>query len=188
MTTSNRNERRNSRNSSKHPIANDGIIEKVVQVRRVTKVVKGGRNLRFSVLVVAGDRKGKVGIASGKGAAVPDAVRKASNNARKNMVSIQMKGVTLPYQVNAKYGAAKIMLKPASPGTGVIAGGGIRAVMEVVGIQDVLSKNLGSNNPVNTVKATLKALTSLKDPEVNIARRKSNLGDKKSDNEEVKDE
>ena len=183
MTTSKRNDRRRSRNSQNEP-KDDGIIEKVVQVRRVTKVVKGGRNLRFAAMVVAGDRKGKVGMASGKGAAVPDAVRKAANNARKNMVSIHMKGTTLPYEVNAKYGAAKIMLKPASPGTGVIAGGGIRAVMEVVGVQDVLSKNLGSNNPVNTVKATVKALTSLKDPEVYISQRKSKL----SSNEEVNDD
>ena len=184
--TTNYNDRRNSKNSDSRD--NDGIIEKVVQVRRVTKVVKGGRNLRFSAMVVAGDKKGKVGVASGKGAAVPDAVRKAANNARKNMVSVQMKGTTLPYQVNAKYGAAKIMLKPASPGTGVIAGGGIRAVMEAVGVQDVLSKNLGSNNPVNTVKATVKALTSLKDPEQYIAQRKNNFDEKKSDNHEVDNE
>ena len=112
MTTNSneRNNSRNSRNSRNNPRDNDGIVEKVVQVRRVTKVVKGGRNLRFSAMVVAGDRKGKVGVASGKGAAVPDAVRKASTNARKNMVSVQMKGTTLPYEVNAKYGAAKIML------------------------------------------------------------------------------
>ena len=184
--TTNYNDRRNSKNSDSRD--NDGIIEKVVQVRRVTKVVKGGRNLRFSVMVVVGDKKGKVGVASGKGAAVPDAVRKAANNARKNMVSIQMKGTTLPYQVNAKFGAAKIMLKPASPGTGVIAGGGIRAVMEAVGVQDVLSKNLGSSNSVNTVKATVKALTSLKDPEQYIAKRKNNFDEKKSDNREVNNE
>ena len=104
------------------------------------------------------------------------------------MVSIQMKGTTLPYQVNAKYGAAKIMLKPASPGTGVIAGGGIRAVMEAVGIQDVLSKNLGSNNPVNTVKATVKALISLKDPVQYIAQRKNNFDENKPDNHEVDNE
>ena len=185
MTTNSneRNNSRNSRNSRNNPRDNDGIVEKVVQVRRVTKVVKGGRNLRFSAMVVAGDRKGKVGVASGKGAAVPDAVRKASTNARKNMVSVQMKGTTLPYEVNAKYGAAKIMLKPASPGTGVIAGGGIRAVMEAVGVQDVLSKNFGSNNPVNTVKASVKALVSLKDPDHHISLRKNNPEDKEVEHE-----
>ena len=99
------------------------------------------------------------------------------------MVSVQMKGTTLPYEVNAKYGAAKIMLKPASPGTGVIAGGGIRAVMEAVGVQDVLSKNFGSNNPVNTVKATVKALVSLKDPDHHISLRKNNPEDKEVDHE-----
>ena len=136
-------------------------IEKVVSVRRVSKVVKGGRNLSFAAFVVIGDEKGKVGYSSGKAAAVPDAVRKAVSTAKKELESINIKGTTVPHEVVAKFGASKVMIKPAAQGTGIIAGGGVRAVMEVAGIKDVISKIHGSNNVFNVVKATMKALKSM---------------------------
>jgi len=138
-------------------------VEKVVSVRRVSKVVKGGRNLSFAAFVVIGDENGKVGFSSGKAAAVPDAVRKAVTSAKKDLKTIKMKGTTVPHEVIAKYGASKVMIRPASQGTGIIAGGGVRAVMEVVGIKDVISKSHGSANVANVVKATVKALNSMQD-------------------------
>ena len=138
-------------------------IEKVVSVRRVSKVVKGGRNLSFAAFVVIGDENGKVGFSSGKAAAVPDAVRKAVTSAKKDLETIKMKGTTVPHEAIAKYGASKVMIRPASQGTGIIAGGGVRAVMEVVGIKDVISKSHGSANVANVVKATVKALKSMQD-------------------------
>ena len=132
-------------------------------MRRVSKVVKGGRNLSFAAFVVIGDENGKVGFSSGKAAAVPDAVRKAVTSAKKDLETIKMKGTTVPHEAIAKYGASKVMIRPASQGTGIIAGGGVRAVMEVVGIKDVISKSHGSANVANVVKATVKALKSMQD-------------------------
>ena len=147
------------------------LIERSVKIRRVSKVVKGGRNLSFSALMVVGDGNGKVGAALGRAAGVPEAVRKGRQRAEANMRPVVLKGGTIPHEVTAKYGAAKVVLLPAAPGTGVIAGGGIRAVLEAAGVDDVLSKNYGSRNAVNTVRATIKALELLRDPRVESARR-----------------
>ena len=147
------------------------LFERAVKIRRVSKVVKGGRNLSFSAMMVVGDYEGKVGAALGKAASVPDAVRKGRQNAEKAMQPIVTKNGTIPHEVYAKFGSAKVLLLPAAPGTGVIAGGGVRAVVEAAGIQDVLSKTYGGNNPVNTVRATIKALAMLRDPQTERARR-----------------
>ena len=142
-----------------------------MKIRRVSKVVKGGRNLSFSAMMVVGDFNGSVGAALGKAASVPDAVRKGRQNAERAMQPIVTREGTIPHEVYAKYGSAKVLLLPAAPGTGVIAGGGVRAVIEAAGIQDVLSKTYGGNNPVNSVRATLKALSMLRDPQTERARR-----------------
>ena len=147
------------------------LFERAVKIRRVSKVVKGGRNLSFSAMMVVGDYEGKVGAALGKAASVPDAVRKGRQNAEKAMQPVVTKNGTIPHEVFAKYGSAKVLLLPAAPGTGVIAGGGVRAVIEAAGIRDVLSKTFGGNNPVNTVRATIKALAMLRDPQRERARR-----------------
>ena len=147
------------------------LFERAVKIRRVSKVVKGGRNLSFSAMMVVGDYEGKVGAALGKAASVPDAVRKGRQNAEKAMQPIVTKNGTIPHEVFAKYGSAKVLLLPAAPGTGVIAGGGVRAVIEAAGIRDVLSKTFGGSNPVNTVRATIKALEMLRDPQTERARR-----------------
>ena len=147
------------------------LFERAVKIRRVSKVVKGGRNLSFSAMMVVGDFNGKVGAALGKAASVPDAVRKGRQNAERAMEQVVTKDGTIPHEVFAKFGSAKVLLLPAAPGTGVIAGGGVRAVIEAAGIQDVLSKTYGGNNPVNTVRATLKALGMLKDPQAERIRR-----------------
>lgn len=149
-----------------------GLIERVVEIKRVTKVTKGGGNLTFTALVVVGDGKGNVGIGLGKAKAVPDAVRKGTTNARKVLRPVILKDTTLPHEVISKFGAAKVLLKPAAPGTGVIAGGGVRAVLEAAGVQDVLSKTFGSSNKINIVKATLAGLESLRDPRTEIRRRR----------------
>lgn len=146
-------------------------VERVVKIRRVSKVVKGGRHLTFNALVVVGDGAGRVGSSLGRATAVPDAVRKGSDNARKKMENVVLSDTTIPHEVTATFGSSKVFLKPAAAGTGVIAGGGVRAVVEAVGIKDVLSKTFGSNNTINTVRATLKALRTLRDPTVSIARR-----------------
>ena len=142
---------------SKEPLIN----EKLVNVNRVSKVVKGGRTFSFSALVVAGDGNGSVGVGMGKAREVALAIRKAGQVARKSMVEIPTKGNTIPCEMTARYGAGKVMLKPAAPGTGVIAGGVIRAVVEAAGIKDILTKSLGSDNPQNVVKATMVALNEL---------------------------
>lgn len=147
------------------------LFERAVKIRRVSKVVKGGRNLSFSAMMVVGDFNGRVGAALGKAASVPDAVRKGRQNAERAMQPVVTKEGTIPHEVFAKYGSAKVLLLPAAPGTGVIAGGGVRAVIEAAGIQDVLSKTYGGNNPVNSVRATLKALSMLRDPQTERARR-----------------
>ena len=136
--------------------------EVIVDIGRVTKVVKGGRRIRFTALVVVGNKKGLVGFGFGKAKEVPDAMRKAVDDAFKNIVEIKLKGSTIPHDVEVKYNASKILLKPASEGTGVIAGGGARPVIELVGIRDILTKSLGSNNSANVVRATIKALSMLK--------------------------
>ena len=161
VSQTNTNRSRGPRGRGRRDEEKSPYIEKVVSVRRVSKVVKGGRNLSFAAFVVIGDEKGKVGYSSGKAAAVPDAVRKAVSTAKKELESINIKGTTVPHEVVAKFGASKVMIKPAAQGTGIIAGGGVRAVMEVAGIKDVISKIHGSNNVFNVVKATMKALKSM---------------------------
>src|SRR5919205_85992 len=139
-----------------------GMIDKVVHINRVTKVVKGGKNFSFSALVVVGDGAGRVGFGSGKAKEVPAAIKKGIEIAKKNMISISMSGTTIPHASLGHYGAGKVLLKPASEGTGVIAGGPVRAILESAGIQNILTKSLGTANPHNVVKATFEALKQLR--------------------------
>lgn len=138
------------------------LKERLVHVNRVAKVVKGGRTFRFSALVVVGDENGHVGCGTGKAAEIPEAIRKAIEDAKKNMVSVAMSGTTITHEVIGEYGAGRVLLKPAGPGTGVIAGGPARAVIELAGIKDIRTKSLRSNNPKNMVGATIQGLASLK--------------------------
>ncbi len=149
----------------------DNFQEKLVSVRRVAKVVKGGRQFGFAALTVVGDGAGRVGIGSGKAREVPAAVQKAMECARRNMVKVELKGPTLHHEVVARHGASKVIMKPASVGTGIIAGGAMRAVFEVAGVHDVLAKCLGSRNPVNVVRATLNGLKAIHSPEA-VARKR----------------
>jgi len=149
------------------------LNDKLIYLNRVSKVMKGGKRLSFSALVVAGDGEGHVGIGMGKANEVPGAINKASATAKKNLIKVPLAGTTIPYEMRVSFGAAKVLLKPAAPGTGIIAGGSIRAVLEAVGVQDILTKSLGSPNKINVAKATMLALSQLKEPSEEWARRKS---------------
>ena len=151
------------------------LTDKLVYINRVSKVVKGGRRLSFSALVISGDGNGHVGVGVGKANEVPAAINKASAIAKKNLIKVPLSGNTIPYQIMVKYGAAKVLLKPAAPSVGIIAGGSIRAVVEAAGIKDILTKSLGSSNKLNTAKATILALSQLKQPKEEVAKRKSTL-------------
>ena len=149
----------------------DDLLEKLIAVNRVAKVVKGGRRFGFSALTVVGDGQGRVGFGTGKAREVPIAIQKAMEGARKNMVNIKLKGTSVQHPIVGRHGAAKVYMQPASDGTGIIAGGAMRAVFEVLGVQNVLAKCIGTNNPINVVRATLNGLQSMADPEYVAAKR-----------------
>ncbi|MCM1306682.1 MAG: 30S ribosomal protein S5 [Bacteroides sp.] len=151
-------DRRNDRNREE----NDGLTKKLIAVNRVTKTVKGGRNMRFSALVVVGDGMGKVGLGMGKAAEVPEAIEKATQQAKHNVEQMSLKGNTIPHATTGKFGRGQVLLLPAEEGSGVIAGGAVRMVLEVAGVKDIRTKSLGSNNPINSAKATIEGLRSLR--------------------------
>ena len=153
------------------------LEERVVAINRVTKVVKGGRNMRFAALVVVGDRNGRVGFGTGKSQEVPEAIRKAVEAAKKNLIEVPMVGTTIPHEVRSEFGGAKVLLKPAVEGAGVAAGGAVRAVIELAGVADVTSKSLGSNTPINIVRATVEGLKQLKRAEEVAALRGISVSD-----------
>jgi small subunit ribosomal protein S5 len=153
------------------PKNSDGLQEKLVAVNRVAKVVKGGRQFGFAALTVVGDGNGKVGMGRGKAREVPAAIQKAMEDARRNLRKVHLKGQTLQYAVTAEHGAGRVFMQPASEGTGIIAGGAMRAVFEVLGVRDVLAKSMGSTNPINVVRATVKGLTEMRSPEYMAAKR-----------------
>ena len=156
---------REDRRPARRQEENDGFIKKLIQVNRVTKVVKGGRNMRFAALVVVGDGKGRVGVGSGKANEVPEAIEKATAQAKRNLISVPMLDATIPHEVIGKFGKGVVLMMPAAEGTGVIAGGPVRAVMEAVGIKNIRTKSHGTSNPVNCVKAVIAGLAELKTAE-----------------------
>lgn len=173
MREANNNDRRNKSDKK-----TDELVEKLVHVNRVAKTVKGGRTMSFAAVVVVGDKKGRVGYGSGKAAEVPEAIVKATNEAKRNMVRIPLReGRTLHHDIQGRYGAGKVVLRTAPSGTGIIAGGPMRAVFEVLGVQDVVAKSLGSNNPYNMIKATFDALQSINSPRMVAAKRGKKVGD-----------
>ncbi len=156
---------REDRRPQRRQEENDGFIKKLIQVNRVTKVVKGGRNMRFAALVVVGDGKGRVGVGSGKANEVPEAIEKATAQAKRSLINVPMTGSTIPHEVYGKFGRGYVYMMPASEGTGVIAGGPVRAVMEAAGVKDIRTKSHGTSNPVNCVKAVIAGLEELKTAE-----------------------
>lgn len=170
MVDRNREERQPRRRSDED--GGNEFEERLVKIRRVSKVGRGGRTFSFSSIVVVGDGKGRVGVGIGKAGEVPDSIRKGAEVAKKSMITVPFDGGTIPHEVETTFGASRVLLKPASPGTGVIAGGGVRAVIEVAGVRDILTKSLGSNNPINVVRATIKALQELESEQAVLRRRK----------------
>ncbi|MBK9748615.1 MAG: 30S ribosomal protein S5 [Chloroflexi bacterium] len=162
---------RRDRDSREPREEKEELDERVIDIKRVAKVIKGGRRFAFRTVVVVGDGKGRIGIGIGKARAVPDSIRKGTDRARRQMRTVSISGPTIPHPVVAEYGGAKVLLRPAAPGTGVIAGGGVRAVLEAVGIRDVLTKSQGSNNLLNVAMATITALEMLRSPEQLAAMR-----------------
>ncbi len=151
------------------------LNDKLININRVAKVMKGGKRLSFSALVVTGDGSGHVGIGIGKAKEVPSAISKAGAIAKKNLIKVPLAGTTIPHEITVSLGAAKVLLKPAAPGTGVIAGGSVRAVLEACGIKDILTKSLGSSNHINVAKTTMLGLSQLREPKEEVARRKATV-------------
>jgi small subunit ribosomal protein S5 len=156
---------RENNNRPRRQEDNDGLNKKLITINRVTKVVKGGRNMRFAALVVVGDEKGKVGCGMGKANEVPEAIEKATTQAKRNMISVPLLGTSIPHEIVGKFGRGVVLMMPAAEGTGVIAGGPVRAVMEACGIKNIRTKSHGTSNPINCVKAVIEGLTSLKTAE-----------------------